>query len=155
MLQFQLKKAILRGFAFMFLSLAAFTFTAKAGGDIFQVYLNNKLILKQFVIEPLTLKNLPLQDARATDELIVHYSHCGAIGKGRSIVIKDEKGKIYKEWKFDDATGTNTGMKIPVKEILELQKKNSGAELNLYYASQEIPKGRMLASLLSGKKGTT
>jgi hypothetical protein len=145
---------------FRVLSLTIFALTvlglqAKAGGDRFEVYLNNKLILKQFVIEPLTLKNLPLKDAKADDELLIYYSHCGTTGKGRSIAIKDAKGKVYKEWKFDDASGSSAGMKIQVKEILDLQAQNTNADLNLYYTAQQLPKGRMLASLQSNKKGTS
>lgn len=154
MQQFKFEKTILRVFALTMIGLTAFTIKAEAGGDVFQVFLNNKLILKQFVIEPLTLKNLPLQEVNPNDYLEIFYSHCGTTGKGRSIALKDENGKIFKEWKFADASAGNSGMRITVKEIQELQKKNKNGQLNLYYASHEMPKGRMLASLPGDKKGT-
>ena len=155
MLQVKLKAAFAKAVIFNVIALIAFSYSAKAGGDIFQVYLNNSLILKQFVIEPLTLKDLRLQEAKPTDKLVVHYSHCGKVGKARSIAIRDEKGKVYKEWKFDNSGSTDAGMSIPVKEILDLQAKNKAVRLSLHYSSQELPKGRMLAGLPVTRKGTT
>ena len=58
---------------------------------------------------------------------------CGQTGKGRSIAIKDDKGKIVKEWKFANATGSNESMVIPAKELLQLAKTNSKTHLTLYY----------------------
>ncbi len=75
----------------------------------------------------------------------------GQAGKGRSIAIKDEKGKILKEWTFANSTGSKKSMIIPVKELLQLAKNNSSSRLHLYYAAQELPKGLMLTSLHLGK----
>jgi hypothetical protein len=132
--------------------LTVFAFTARAGGDTYRIYLNDKLVLKEFVIHPISLKNLPINKARADDKVIIYYSHCGTIGKGRSIAIKDAKGNTLKEWKFANAAGADKGMTIPVRELLQLEKNNSN--LTLYYAAEELPKGLMLASFNVGGKST-
>lgn len=141
--------------AFTFAGLSLFTFNAKAGRDSYEIYLNNKLILKHYVTEPLNIKSLQLDKANSNDRLVIFYSHCGQTGKGRSIVIKDEKGKILKEWKFANSTGSNKSMIIPVKEILRLEKNNTNGRLRLYYAAQQMPKGLMLTSLDLGKSSVT
>ena len=121
------------------------------GADSYRIYLNNKLILQQYVTRSLDLKSLPLSEANANDKLVIYYNHCGATGRSRSIAVKDENGVVLKEWKFQDAPvkegGMNIpagddGMTIPVKEILALQAKNH--ELSLYYSSQQLPAGHLL-----------
>src|ERR1700743_3169651 len=91
---------------------------AFAGGDSYRIFLNGKMVMTQYVTQPLSLSSLPLSEANSKDELVVYYSHCGAIGKERSITIKDEKGTVLKEWKFADADNQkDVGMHIPVKDI--------------------------------------
>jgi hypothetical protein len=122
-----------------------------AGTDSYRIYLNNKLVLQQYVTRSLDLKNLPLSEANANDKLVIYYNHCGATGRSRTIAVKDENGVVLKEWKFPDAPvkdgGMNIpagddGMTIPVKEILALQAKNNG--LSLFYSSQQLPAGHLL-----------
>lgn len=140
------------------LFLTSFSFAAIAGGDTYEIYLNNKLVFKQRVINPtaVDLNSLQLTKANYNDELEIYYSHCGVTGTGRSIEIRDEKGNVLKEWKFKDANGANASMTIPVKEILELQKSNPNIALNLYYfSSKYLPKGRMLASIKLPQKNNT
>jgi hypothetical protein len=131
----------------------ALTFSASAGGDSYEIYLNNKLIMRQFMHEPINIKNLLLDKANANDQIVIYYSHCGQTGKGRSITIKDEKGTTLKEWKYADVSGRH-GMSIPVKELLQLQKKNT-SPLSLVYTSKELPKGQMLTSVKVDAKSTT
>jgi len=137
------------------LFLTTFSFAAIAGGDTYEIYLNNKLVFKQRVLNTtaVDLNSLQLTKENYNDELEVYYSHCGVTGTGRSIEIKDDKGNVLKEWKFKDVSGANASMTIPVKEILDLQKSNPNAALNLYYfSSKYLPKGRMIASIkLPGK----
>lgn len=129
------------------------------GADSYRIYLNNKLILQQYVSRSLDLRNLPLSEANANDKLVIYYNHCGATGRSRSIAVKDENGVVLKEWKFQDAPvkegGMNIpagddGMTIPVKEILALQAKNQG--LSLFYSSQQLPAGHMLTRIDKGTK---
>lgn len=147
------KNAFVKAFTFGVLSL--FTFNAIAGGDSYEIYLNNKLILKQYVAQPLNIKSLQLDKINSNDQLVILYSHCGQTGKGRSIAIKDDNGKILKEWKFANATGSDESMVIPAKEILQLAKNNTITYLTLYYTAQQLPKGRMLTSVDLGKHNVT
>ncbi len=148
-----LKHALVKAFTFAALSL--FTFNAKAGGDTYEIYLNNKLLLKQYLTQPLNISSLQLDKENSDDRLVIFYSHCGQTGKGRSVVIKDEKGEIIKEWTFANSTGSNKSMIIPVRELLQLAKNNSSSRLHLYYAAKELPKGLMLTSLHLEKTNIT
>ena len=144
------KQSMLKTFIATALFLTTFSFAAIAGGDTYEIYLNNKLVFKQRVLNTtaVDLNSLPLTKANYNDELEIYYSHCGVTGTGRSIEIKDDQGNVLKEWKFADATGNNASMLIPVKEILDLQKNNANASLSLYYfSSKYLPKGLMLTSI--------
>ena len=131
------------------------SFTAKAGGEGFEIYLNNKLLLWQAVNKPFTLHSLQLDKANKDDQLVIYYHHCGSTGTDRSLVIKDDKGNTIKEWKFADASGSNNkGMTIPVKELLQLEKNYSQTNLNIVYFSQQLPKGRALSAVQFNGKST-
>lgn len=133
--------------ALVTLCLAVFAFTAKAGLDSYEIYLNDKLILKQYVNQPLNLRKLQLEKANDNDQLRIYYKHCTGkgVGMGRSIAIKDGKGHTLKQWEFADATGSDTGMVISVKELLQLEKDNVHQDLSLHYTAKELPEGEMLA----------
>lgn len=133
--------------SFVFLAAAGLLASAfTRGGDSYEIYLNQSLILKQYVHMPLNVKYLPLAAVKAGDQLVVHYSHCGVIGKGRTMSVKDAAGKTLKQWKFADADGKRSGMVIPALELVQLQK-SAGAPLQLVYASRELSGGRLLTSL--------
>ncbi len=141
------KNAFVKALAFVMLSL--FTFGARAGGDSYEIYLNNKLILKQYVTQPLNIKSLQLDKANSNDKLVIFYSHCGETGKDRHIAIKDDNGRILKEWKFANSKGSNASMVIPVKELLMIAKQ-SKTHVTLFYSAQQLPKGRLLTSVNIG-----
>ena len=138
---------------FMVLLLSCFvliSFSAKAGGDSYEIYLNNKLILKQYQFQTLSLTSLNLNRSNIQDQLVIYYAHCSEkdqTGKGRSIVIKDAQGKTLKEWKFSDASGDRSGMTIPVKDLLDLQNGNAENTLTIYYSSAGHPQSKILSSL--------
>lgn len=131
------------------LSFVFFAFTIPAGVDKYEVYLNDKLLLKEYAMKDISLKSLQLEKAKPTDQLVIYYTHChgNAAGTARSISVKDEKGKILKEWKFADPTGGKAGMVIQVKELQQLEKSNTKSNLTLYYASAQLPGGQLLAAL--------
>lgn len=140
-------------FRFLGLSLllvSFFAFRPVPGGDVYQIFLNDKLLLKQLVIEPIDLRTLSLEKAKPTDKLVVYYSHCGTVGKGRAIKIQNSKGEIVKQWQFPDSE--DGAMVIPVKELIQL--KTAGGDLRMTYSSREIPKGRMLTSLRTTSANT-
>ena len=121
---------------------------AKAGLDSYEIYLNDKLISKQYVNEPLKLASLQLTQSNINDRLVINYSQCDMpdkIGKGRSISVKNSKGKILREWKFTNASGTRASMVIQVKDLLALNNKSTEGELGLFYAAEGRSEGQMLA----------
>ncbi len=128
-----------------------------AGGDHYEIYLNKKLLLKQFVGQSSSTRlNLPLDKVNDKDLLSVYYSHCGQTGKGRRIQVKNGENHILKEWKFADAKGADVYMSIWIKDIMTLKKNHPNADLNLYYfASDHLPRGRMLASIAQEGKNIT
>ena len=143
--------------AFLCILLLGAAFTAKAGLDSYEIYLNDKLILKQYVNQPLSLESLRLTEANSKDRLVINYSQCNMpdkIGRGRSILVKDARGNVLKEWKFANAQGGRTSMEIPVKELLALDKKAPRSELTLYYRA-ERHSGQALTHFRLGTKATT
>jgi hypothetical protein len=129
---------------------ALFSFTT-GGGEGFEIYLNNRLLVQQFGNQMNNVKSIQLDNRFSNDQLVIKYHHCGHIGKNRNVTVRDEKNKILKEWKFADVAAaslaiSDASMVCKVKDILGLQKNNSG-KLGLYYSSSELPKGRLLVSI--------
>ena len=128
-----------------------FSYPSFAGGDHYEIYLDKKLITKQLVTQSASDLHLRLDRANYNEKLIIYYSHCGVTGKERSLVLKDGKGKLLREWKFDHGTDA-AAMSIPVKEILDLNL--SGNNFTLYYTSKELPNGRVLTAINLNNKNT-
>jgi hypothetical protein len=153
MQQVHFQQKLVLGFIAVVLGTTLLAFKYKPGGDSYEIYLNNQLLLKQFVRQPLNLKSLSLDQSNAKDQLVVYYSHCGVTGKGRSLAVKDSKGTTLKKWNFANAReGARSGMIIPVKELLQLEKDHGS--LSLYYTSEELPESRVLASFTVSDKNT-
>lgn len=127
---------------------ALFSFTSKFGSDSFEVWLNGKRILQQYVHVSKGVQTLQLASASDKDKLDIYYSHCGHIGTNRYITIKDVKNRPLKVWKFTDAIGNNAAMSFKLKDVLSL-KKHKTDKLNLVYSSSELPDGRTLATIVS------
>ena len=122
------------------------------GGEGFEVYLNDKLILQQYGKEMDVVKNVQLDQSASYGQLAIRYYHCGRPGKSRVVTIKDEQNVVLKEWKFGDAKDASAKVSCNVKDILTLPKIKAGKKLSLYYAASEIPNGRLLATLTSVSK---
>jgi len=122
------------------------SFSSYPGGDSFEIYVNNKLVLQEHLYGKKDVTSLPLNYDSDQDQLSIHYSHCGQIGTARNIIIKDEQNKVLKEWHFADSpAGVKNPMTCKVKDIVALgDSRNS---LNLFYSSKELPKGQLLASI--------
>lgn len=150
MKQLKFNHAFIMMFTLITLCFTAFSFTTKFGLDSYEFYLNNKLILKQYVNQPLNLRVLQLSKANENDQLSIRYTHCtikDGTGTARTIAIKDEKGNTLQKWVFADATGRDLNMTIAVKELLKLEKAHASHELSLHYTARELPKGEMLSML--------
>lgn len=124
------------------------SFLTAPGGDKYEIYLNNKLVLEQYVSLRTPGKYLTLHQANYNDRIDIMYSHCGTIGKDRTIVLKDGQNKILKKWTFENGSGANMSWKV--SDIMDLQKGREKAVLKLYYSSRELPEGRLLAAVVQG-----
>jgi len=150
MAQIRIHQSLIKIFALITLCLTAFGFTSRFGLDSFTIHLNDRLILKQTVNQPLNLRVLQLDKAKDNDRLHFTYTHCqkkDGAGTGRSITLRDEKGTAIRKWAFVNAKGSDLRMTIGVKELIKLQKMRPTEELSLHYTSSELPKGEMLSML--------
>ena len=125
------------------LCMLLFSFSGKKGGDSFQIYVDGKLVVEQYVSIAKGVQSLHLGQLSTKEKIEIYYSHCGKVGKGRAISIKSADNKTLKEWKYAD-TEKKSLMTCQIREILALQK-NKSAKLNVYYSSKELPEGRLLA----------
>jgi hypothetical protein len=123
------------------------------GGEGFEVYLNNKLVLQQFGKEVNNVKTLQLDQSASDGQLAIRYFHCGRAGKNRVVTIRDEQNIVLKEWRFGN-TDAGAKMCCSVKDILALPKIKAGKKVDLYYTSEELPNGRLLAILTTVNKNS-
>ena len=128
------------------------SFSKPMGAEGFEIYLNSKLLLRQFGTQMNDLKSIQLDQGSVNDELTIKYYHCGQVGKDRSLTIKDQQGKILKEWHFADVSAGKAEMICKVKDIVGLKKSAGAITLSLYYSCNELPKGRQLVSLVVGSQ---
>jgi hypothetical protein len=134
------------------LCVTLFSFATKSGGDSFEIVLNGKRVLQQFVYASKGVQTIQLTPTSDNDKLDIYYHHCGQVGKNRSITIKNEKDQPIKVWKVADATDKNGAMSFKLKDILSL-RKNKTDKLNLFYSSSELPAGRTLATITGEETG--
>jgi hypothetical protein len=129
-----------------------FSFSSTRGGDSFEIVLNGKRVLQQFVYASKGVQTIQLTATSDNDKLDIYYNHCGQVGKNRCITIKNEKDQPIKVWNFADAVDKNTAMSFKLKDILSL-RKNKTDKLNLSYSSSELPAGRTLATIAGDETG--
>jgi hypothetical protein len=134
---------------------ALFSFNTPFGGEGFEIYLNNKLVVQHYGTPTKAVKNLQLDESSYNDQLTIKYHHCGRVGKNRIVTLKDEKNNVLKQWNFANANDATNAMTCKVKDIIDLQKKNGSKTINLFYSSSELPEGRLLAALTSGNNKLT
>ena len=140
------------------LGLISFSFSVKYvtkssfGGEGFEIYLNDKLIVQRYGNDMNSIKTIQLDQSVSNGQLAIRYYHCGRPGKSRVITIKDEQNTVLKQWKFGDAKDASAKVCCNVKDILALPKLKTGKKVSLYYASTEIPNGRELVTLTATGK---
>lgn len=140
----------------LFISVLFIAQAAKAGGDIYEIYLNKKLLDRHYVYNlSEAVMNLSLDGTTDADNLIIYYSHCGIVGKGRRIVITNEQNRVLGTWEFANVSSKRDGMVISLKELRQLKKAHAQESLKLYYYAEDLlPKGRMLVTLKPSGKAT-
>lgn len=149
MQQIKLNRSFIKMLTLIMAGFIALSFTTKFGLDSYEIYLNNKIMLKQTVNQPISLRMLQLTETNKNDQLRIVYTHCTNKGAGtdRTIILKDENGRDLKKWAFDNTAGADLGMSISVKELLNLENANGGHQLSLYYTAKELQKIEMLSTL--------
>ena len=132
-----------------------FSFSVRPGAHSFQVYLDSKLIIDQYVNSKMEAPKLWLDPAENYSQLIVKYNECGRTVTGRKIAMKDDNDKILKEWRFEGAaSGYKESMTCKVKDIIALKQKGSNA-LRLFYSSNEFREGQEIAHVFIGSQPKT
>lgn len=144
------KSALTSAMLAIVIGLATMAFSPKLGLDSYEIYLNDKLILKQYINQPLNLRTLQLDKAAPEDLLWVKYNHCtikNGSGSDRTIVLKDDKGHELKEWAFANNGTENKPMKVSVAELRQLEKEHADHQISMYYKSKELGDAELLAYL--------
>ena len=127
---------------------ALFSFTTRPGGEGFEIYLNNKVMIQKFGAKDMnTVQSLQLHQSDADDQLIVKYHHCGKVGKNRIITIKDGTNKLLKQFNYADASTPVAEMALKMQEIFNL-RKGSNSTFHLYYSSSELVQERLLTTIV-------
>lgn len=132
-----------------------FSFSSMTGAHNFQVYLDDELVIDQYVDSKMIAPIVRLDPAENYGQLIVKYNECGRTVTGRTLTIKGDGNKVLKDWRFEGAsTGYEESMVCQVKDITGLKQKESNT-LKLYYSSKEFPEGQQIANLVIGSEATT
>jgi hypothetical protein len=132
-----------------------FAFANLPGAHSVQVYLDNKMVIDQYIGHKTGAPKLTLDNAKKYNQLIVKYNECGRTVSGRKITIKDSNDKVLKDWRFEgSSTGFDKPMECSMKEIVSLKQKGSNT-LKLFYSSADFPEGQEFASLVFSGDETT
>jgi hypothetical protein len=137
----------IRTIVLLALTTSLFAFSSKFGGDSYQIYLNKKLLVKEYVSMGHTGQSFSLDKSTYIQEVDIYYSHCGQVGKERTITIRDDYNKVYRQIRYPEFDGKNSGMSFHVSDFLNWDKRGSVDQLGIYYSSKELPGGRLLATI--------
>src|SRR5687767_6269860 len=88
-----------------------FSFSGLPGAHSVQVYLDDKLVVDQYLDSKTSAPKLTISEGEKYSQIIVKYSECGRTVTSRTITIKDDKNKVLKNWVFD---GSTSGYKDPM-----------------------------------------
>ncbi len=137
------------------LCFALFSFSTMPGGDSYEIYLGNKLMIQQRVYLQKEVPTFSIAPGMNQEMLSITYDHCGRAGTARTISIRDTRDEVLKEWHFADAAdGTKAPMVLKVNDLVGFDH-GRGTILKLYYSSKELPTRRMLASVQVDKDSNT
>lgn len=118
---------------------------APFGGEGFTMHVNNKLLVENYFTSKSSTPRVSLGALTDKDQISIAYNECGKIGTNRSLTLKNEAGKVLKEWKFADSPTVAAPMSIQANEILKFKKENHKI-LTLTYSSKVVP-NRLLVNL--------
>ena len=146
------KKSLLMTGVLLSISLLMVAFISPIGGEGYEIYIDNKLVIQQFGQQMKQVKNLQFNSSQKESELSVKFFHCGMAGKSRTLELRTPDKQVLKQWQFKNEEAKNFAITVPVKEILDLQKKSGAGTLHLFYSSKEAPDGRLLAGIVTSDK---
>lgn len=144
-----------KGIAGVVLCAILFSFAPMPGAHNYQVFLDDKMMIEQYAHPSKEAPVLSIDPQGNAKELSVRYSECGRTVSGRHILLKDESGKVIKDWSFAGSTkGFENPMVVKVKEIVALKQSGSNV-LKLYYSSEPFPEGQHVVTLRLSKETKT
>lgn len=146
MRRINIKSGALKLLGLVIFSTVFSSFSGKMGGDSFKIFIDKKVVVQDYVSHSSSIKSFQIDASKSNSQVDVYYSHCGKTGTSRKLIIKDAENNVLKQWNYPDADATSVSCKV--KDLLSLGKVNDAGKLNLYYASKEMPKGRLLAAVL-------
>jgi len=129
------------------------SYTPRRGGEGFEVFLNNKLVVQLFGKNMNGASTLYLEPG-VDNEISIRYHHCGQTGKARRVDVKNEKGEVIKTWRFADNATPGNAMKFKISEAPGLKNLAGQVRWSIHYTSSELPAGRQLALLAKGNAST-
>ncbi len=127
------------------------TLSAFAGGELYEIFLNKKLMYTVFPAHDNgDERKLSLSGANKNDELIIVHKFCNAPSKNGSIVAYDQNKKILKTWHFSSLKSDDQSMHIKVADILSLNK--NGKIFLQYVAPSKTERRHELVSISFNQK---
>ena len=142
------KSASFKWIGIVIAGISLFSFASPSGGDRYEVYLNKKLVFQEFVHLGNAVKSFQLERNNLSAEIDIVYNHCGQAGKNRVIKVTDASNHVLKQWNFGNGKDPDAQMNFQVKEVTLADKNISTGKLNIYYASEQLPKGKHLATII-------
>lgn len=128
--------------AFLVAAQVLASFSAAKGGDLFAIYLNGKQVHRQFVLADQRVKTLEFTASDEKDKIEVFYLHCGRLGTNRVLTLRNAKNEVVKELKFADGDNQSK-MGFYSRDVVG----NRNTTLQVFYASRELPNGKLLATM--------
>lgn len=141
-----MKSVISKSMMCLAMVITLLSFSTKPGGEGFEIYLDNKLVVQRYGNQINAIQSLQLNQADGSN-LFIRYNHCGKAGKDRVITIRDDQHKMLREFRYADAKSPGGMIMLELKEVYKLRKEGVNS-LQLYYAANELPDGRLLTNIV-------
>ncbi len=119
------------------------SYRSALGGEGFQVYLNQKLIMQKFgkeLAQPALLQIDPSQE----QQLRIIYHHCGKAGKNRQLTLRDESEQVLKVWKYANSSQPASPMELNLAAVAQTGQSKARGKWSLHYNSSELQNERQL-----------
>lgn len=120
------------------------SYRSARGGEGYEVYLNQKLVLQKFgreLAQPALLKLDPSQEQQ---QLRIIYHHCGKNGKSRQITLRDASMQVQQVWKFANSSQAASPMELDLAKVDAIAQARASGKWSLHYSASELPAGRQL-----------